>query len=40
MLEADLGKPVISCATAMMWQALRLAGIGEPKHGYGCLLSH
>jgi maleate cis-trans isomerase len=39
MLEADLGKPVISSATAMMWQALRLAGIGEPKHGYGCLLS-
>ncbi len=39
MLEADLGKPVISSATAMMWQALRLAGIGEPTHGYGCLLS-
>ncbi len=39
MLEADLGKPVISSATAMMWQALRLAGIGEPIHGYGGLLS-
>jgi len=39
MLEADLGKPVISSATAMMWQALRLAGIGESTHGYGCLLS-
>lgn len=39
MLEADLGKPVISSATAMMWQALRCAGIGEPRHGYGRLLS-
>lgn len=38
MLEADLGKPVISSATAMMWQALRLAGIGESVHGYGRLL--
>jgi maleate isomerase len=40
MLEADLGKPVISSATAMMWQALRLASIGECKPGYGRLLSH
>jgi len=39
MLEADLGKPVISSATAMMWLALQLAGIGELITGYGCLLS-
>lgn len=38
MLETDLGKPVISSATAMMWQALRLAGIGEATRGYGQLL--
>ncbi len=38
MLEADLGKSVISSATAMMWQALRLAGVGEATRGYGRLL--
>ena len=40
MLEADLGKPVISSATAMMWHALRLAGVGEAKPGFGRLLNH
>lgn len=39
MLEADLGKPVISSATAMMWQALKLVGVGAPIAGYGRLLS-
>jgi maleate cis-trans isomerase len=39
MLEADLGKPVISSATAMMWNALRLAGVGQTIEGYGRLLS-
>jgi maleate isomerase len=34
LLEQDLGKPVISSASAMMWQALRLAGIGQPIPGY------
>jgi maleate cis-trans isomerase len=39
MLEDDLGKPVISSATAMMWNALRLAGVGQAIEGYGRLLS-
>jgi maleate cis-trans isomerase len=39
MLERDLGKPVISSASAMMWQALRLAGIKQPVPGYGRLLT-
>lgn len=38
-LEQDLGKPVISSATAMMWHALRLAGVGQPISGYGRLLT-
>jgi maleate isomerase len=39
LLEQDLGKPVISSASAMMWQALRLAGVGQPIAGYGRLLT-
>ena len=39
MLEHDLGKPVFSSATAMMWQALRLARVHHPIQGYGCLLA-
>jgi maleate isomerase len=38
MLEQDLGKPVISSACAMMWHALRAAGVGQPIAGYGRLL--
>ena len=38
-LEQDLGKPVISSASAMMWHALRLAGVRQPIAGYGRLLS-
>ena len=38
-LEQDLGKPVISSASAMMWHALRLAGVGQPIAGYGGLLT-
>jgi maleate isomerase len=38
-LEQDLGKPAISAASAMMWQALRLAGVREPVSGYGRLLA-
>jgi maleate isomerase len=38
-LERDLGKPVISAASAMMWQALRLAGVRDPVSGYGRLLA-
>ena len=37
-LERDAGKPVISAASAMMWQALRLAGIRDAVPGYGRLL--
>jgi maleate isomerase len=39
MLEHDLGKPVISSACAMMWHALRAAGVGQPIAGYGRLLT-
>ena len=38
-LEHDLKKPVISSASAMMWNALRLCGVGEPIAGYGRLLT-
>jgi maleate cis-trans isomerase len=37
-LERDLGKPAISAASAMMWRALRLAGVRESVAGYGRLL--
>jgi maleate cis-trans isomerase len=36
--EQDLGKPVISAASAMMWQALQLAGVRPDVPGYGRLL--
>ena len=36
--EADLGKPVLSSACAMLWNALRVAGVGTPIPGYGRLL--
>ncbi len=37
MLEADLGKPVISANQATMWDALRLAGINPQRDGLGAL---
>ena len=37
-MERDLGKPVVSAAAAMMWHALRVAGVNEPISGYGRLL--
>jgi maleate isomerase len=37
-LERDLGKPVISSASAMMWNALRIAGVKQPIPGFGQLL--
>jgi maleate isomerase len=40
MLEDDLGKPVISAASAMMWNALRIAGVRAPRQGYGRLFLH
>lgn len=39
LLEQDLGKPVISSASAMMWHALRLAGVRALIPGYGRLLT-
>ena len=39
MLEADLGKPVISSASAMMWHALRRCGVRQKIAGYGRLLT-
>ena len=39
VLEQDLGKPVISSASAMMWHALRSAGVGQSIPGYGRLLT-
>ena len=38
LLERDLGKPVISSASAMMWNALRCIGVREPLPGVGRLL--
>ena len=38
VLEDDTGKPVISAASAMMWHALRTAGIRHKFSGYGRLL--
>jgi maleate cis-trans isomerase len=36
-LEEDTGKPVISAASAMMWHALRTAGVNAEIRGYGKL---
>jgi maleate isomerase len=38
-LEQDLGKPVPSSNAAMMWAALRVAGVHEPVPGDGRLLT-
>jgi maleate cis-trans isomerase len=38
-LERELGKPVISSAAAMMWNALRVAGFHAPVDGFGRLLA-
>ena len=37
-LEDDLGKPVVSAASVMMWHALRTAGVRCSIKGYGKLL--
>jgi maleate cis-trans isomerase len=37
-LEQDLGKPALSANSAMMWYALRLAGIRHRVSGFGRLL--
>ena len=38
-LETDLGKPVLSSASGLMWNALRVGGIGTLIPGYGRLLA-
>src|SRR5258708_9634657 len=38
-MERDLGKPVVSAAAAMMWNALRFAGVAAPLAGFGRLLA-
>jgi maleate isomerase len=38
-LEDDLGKPVLSAASAMMWHALRVAGVRCSRPGYGRLFA-
>jgi maleate cis-trans isomerase len=38
-MERDLGKPAVSSASAMMWNALRIAGVAEPIRGFGRLLA-
>ena len=38
-LERELGKPVLSSASAMMWNALRVAKVSTPVAGFGSLLS-
>ena len=39
LLEHDLGKPVLSSGSAMMWHALRVCGVRQPIPGYGRLLT-
>jgi maleate isomerase len=36
-LERDLGKPVISSCSAMVWNALRVAGVKQEVRGFGKL---
>jgi maleate isomerase len=36
-LERDLGKPVISSCSAMVWRALQVAGVKEKVRGFGRL---
>ena len=37
LLERDLGKPVVSSNQALLWRALRMAGVREPVPGFGRL---
>ena len=39
VLEDDLGKPVVSASSAIMWNALRIAGVRNSRPGYGRLLA-
>ena len=37
-LERDTGRPVISSNQALVWAALKAAGVNEPVYGFGSLL--
>lgn len=37
-LERELGKPVVTTNQAILWKALRLAGLEDPVEGFGILL--
>ncbi len=37
-LETELGKPVVSSNSALLWRLLRMAGVNEPIAGLGALL--
>jgi maleate isomerase len=39
-LESDLGKPVISASSAMMWSAFRVAGVRAAVKGASKLLAN
>ena len=39
-LERELGKPALSSAAAMMWNALRTIGVTTPVTGFGRLLAN
>jgi maleate cis-trans isomerase len=38
-LEQELGKPVVSSTQAMLWHALRMAGVRQAIRGFGRLLA-
>ena len=38
VLEGDTGKPTISSNQALLWAALRAAGVNDPIYGFGSLL--
>lgn len=39
VLEQDIGKPVVANNFASLWNALQLANVRQPIHGYGSLLT-
>jgi maleate cis-trans isomerase len=38
VLEARIGRPVVTSTQAVLWHLLRLAGVDTPIHGFGRLL--
>jgi maleate isomerase len=38
VIEARIGKPVVTSTQALLWRLLRLAGVMTPIHGFGRLL--